>query len=69
PISQEYLGHWGSYADEMRADAFATALRALLDNQHEWPAISTALRERAQTSFSWEAAGQQISEVYDLICD
>ncbi len=67
PVSQEYLGHWGSYAQHMSAAAFADALRDLLRAEHEWPTIGNALRGRARARFSWEAAGKQISEVYDLI--
>jgi glycosyltransferase involved in cell wall biosynthesis len=69
PISDEYLGAGGSYAEQMDAPSFAAAIRALLDREADWPDISQMLRERAQTRFSWEAAGRQISEIYDLIAD
>lgn len=69
PVSREYLGHWGSYAREMSPDSFADALRELLDTPHEWPATGNALRDRVQVKFSWRAAGRQISEIYDMICD
>jgi glycosyltransferase involved in cell wall biosynthesis len=69
PISREYLGHWGSYAREINASAFANTLGELLENEHEWGPISNALRERVRAKFSWDAAGHIISEVYDLICE
>ncbi|HEX8684422.1 MAG TPA: glycosyltransferase family 4 protein [Ardenticatenaceae bacterium] len=69
PVSREYLGHWGSYAPEMTPTSFAAALSDLLENDHEWSATGNALRARVRSNFSWEAAGKQISEIYDLISD
>lgn len=69
PVSHEYLGHWGSYAPEMSAPSFAEALGELLDNAHEWRATGNALRARVCAKFSWEGAGRQLSEIYDLICE
>jgi glycosyltransferase involved in cell wall biosynthesis len=68
-VSREYLGHWGSYAPEMSADSFAATLLELLENEHEWSVTGNALRDRVRAKFSWEAAGKQISEIYDLICE
>ncbi len=66
-VSHEYLGHWGSYAPEMNADSFARTLGELLENHHEWTTMGNALRERVKQKFSWENAGRQISQVYDVI--
>ncbi|MBA3530871.1 MAG: glycosyltransferase family 4 protein [Ardenticatenales bacterium] len=69
PVSREYLGHWGNYATEQSPVAFANKLNNLLDNGHEWATVGNALRNRVQKNFSWRGAGQQISEIYDLICE
>lgn len=68
-VSREYLGNWGSYAPDMTADSLAATLLALLDSEHEWSTTGNALRDRVRANFSWQAAGKQISEIYDLICE
>lgn len=69
PVSREYLGHWGSYAPLMTADSFALALGELLANPDEWHSIAQALRQRVCANFSWENAGKQLTQIYDLICE
>lgn len=64
-VSREYLGDWGLYAEKHDAAGFANALFAALDNRHEWPILSRALRRRVQEDFSWEEAARVISQVYD----
>ena len=69
PVSHEYLGDAGRYAPLMTADSFAATLNDLLEEWHEWPALGYALRERVCANFSWERAGKQLSQIYDLICE
>lgn len=69
PVSYEYLGPWGRYAPEMTATSFAKTLGQLLADEHDWYALGRGLRERVCEKFSWERAGQQLSEVYDWICE
>ena len=66
-VNREYLGDLGHYPRDDSPVAFADALGELLDSPHEWPALGAALRRRVRAHFSWEAAGVQISEIYDLI--
>ncbi len=66
-VSREYLGNWGYYAPEMTPVSFAATLGELIENHHEWTTMGNALRDRVQRLFSWENAGRQISEIYDLI--
>lgn len=66
-VSREYLGNWGYYAPEMTPEHFAETLGDLIENHHEWTSMGNALRDRVQRLFSWENAGRQISEIYDVI--
>lgn len=66
-VSREYLGNWGYYAPDMTPTSFAQTLGELIENQHEWTTMGNALRDRVQRKFSWENAGRQISEIYDVI--
>ncbi len=68
PVSREYLGNWGYYASDMTAASFAESLNDLLASEEEWNSIGIALRDRVQDKFSWQGAGRQISEIYDVIC-
>lgn len=69
PVSREYLGQAGRYAPLMNADSFAQTLANLLEDWREWPDLGNQLRERVCAKFSWERAGEQLSEIYDLICE
>lgn len=67
PVSREYLGEWGLYADQHDAEGFARTLQKILDESHEWPILGRALRRRVEEQFSWNDAARIISEVYDSI--
>ena len=69
PVSREYLGYAGRYAPQMTPDSFAVTLNHLLDASDEWPELGDMLRKRVCANFSWERAGEQLSEIYDLICE
>ena len=70
PVSREYLGDYGLYANERTAPALAAALGQALDMP---PAARAArgqrLRERARLLFSWERAGEQIVAVYRALVE
>lgn len=68
PVHREYLGELGVYAERGRADALAEAVGWLLDNEQHGRAVGAQLRERAQTLYSWDQAGQRIEEIYDQVC-
>jgi glycosyltransferase involved in cell wall biosynthesis len=65
PVSREYLGKFGVYA-EPAGDVLALAdgLQGLLERSDHWPALGRALRERAAQHFSWERTGRHLVKVY-----
>lgn len=67
PVSQEYLGDLGIYAERGNHVALAEAMGALLEDGRRAAALGRDLRKRAIKGYSWERAGEKIVEVYDLI--
>ncbi len=67
PVSREYLGEWGVYAEPFSAKAFAQALLDLLETPHEWTILGKALRRRVQERFSWDEAARFITAVYERV--
>lgn len=67
PVSREYLGEWGVYADPFSAQSFAQALLNLMETPHEWPILGEALRRRVQERFSWDEAARFITSVYERV--
>ncbi|RME10505.1 MAG: glycosyltransferase family 1 protein [Ardenticatenia bacterium] len=67
PVSREYLGEWGVYAEPFSAESFARALLDLLETPHEWPILGNALRRRVQERFSWDQAARFITSVYERV--
>ena len=68
PVSREYLGELGVYAERGNHAALAEAMGALLEDGERAAALGRALRQRAMERYSWEAAGRKIVEIYDSIC-
>lgn len=65
PVSQEYLGPLGTYADERgSAESLADAIAPLLSDDDARRALGRRLRERAQRCFSWDQSGRQLLQVY-----
>jgi len=70
PVSREYLGEWGLYASERTAQALAVTLRQLLDTQNTQRVdLGRRLRGRAQTLFSWDRVGEQLTAVYRALAE
>ncbi len=67
PVSREYLGDLGIYAERGSYMALAEAMVTLLEDEERAAALGQALRKRAIENYSWERAGRKIVEVYDLI--
>jgi len=68
PVSREYLGELGVYAERGSYAALAEAMAALLEDGGRAAALGRALRQRAMERYSWEVAGRKIVEIYDSIC-
>jgi len=67
PVSREYLGDWGVYAERGNPAALAEALDAILSDEERAAALGAGLRQRAVERYSWEQAGRQIMGIYDLL--
>jgi glycosyltransferase involved in cell wall biosynthesis len=65
PVSREYLGSLGVYAERIgSAEALAEALSRLLSARADWARLGARLRERAARHFSWERFGRQLQTIY-----
>ena len=65
PVSREYLGSLGVYAERIgSAEALAEALSRLLSARSDWARLGARLRERAARHFSWERFGRQLQTIY-----
>jgi len=68
PVSREYLGDWGVYAERGNPAALAEALGSILADKERATALGVGLRQRAMERYSWEQAGRQILGIYDSLC-
>lgn len=65
PVSREFLGDGGIYANEPSSQALAAALNRALDlSAGERARLGGYLRRRAINHFSWQRSGEQIEAVY-----
>jgi glycosyltransferase involved in cell wall biosynthesis len=70
PVSREYMGALGVYAGRTGDPvALADAVAGLLDDPQRRAELGRALRERVACHFSWERAGQRLSNVYSSILE
>ncbi len=68
PVSREFLGHHGIYAEERTADGLAAALEQALDTPPKVrERTGDLLRQWAITHYSWEKTGKQIELVYGAV--
>lgn len=65
PISHEYLGSLGVYAERGNPRSLAEKLREVLDAPIRYVEVGRQLRKRAVAELSWEAATDRIEEVYE----
>lgn len=68
PVSREYLGDLGVYAEAGDHISLAEAIESLLSDEKKAAALGRKLRERAMREYSWERAGERILEIYDSLC-
>ncbi len=64
-VHREYLSDLGIYAPPGDIEAFTKCLADLLADPSEWDCLGRKLRQRAQTHYSWQAAGHKIVNVYE----
>jgi glycosyltransferase involved in cell wall biosynthesis len=66
PVSREYLGAQGIYAQPGDVDSLADALVAALDGDHR--ARAAQLRQIAIECYSWDQAAGAILQAYGAVC-
>lgn len=67
PVHREYLGEWGVYAPVGDVAAFTAAVAALANDPERRSCLGQALRQRAETHYSWQRAGRKIEKVYQKL--
>ncbi len=65
PVSREYLGDWGVYAQPGNPVALAQAINSLLGDEEQALELGRQLRERAVEHYSWKKAGKEIVKIYN----
>jgi glycosyltransferase involved in cell wall biosynthesis len=68
PVSREFLGPLGVYAEPGNYISLADAIQSLLDDPKLTQSLGERSRRRAAQDFSWEQAGQHILSIYDQLC-
>lgn len=70
PVSREYLGKLGVYAEPVGdAPGLARALAFILRNPGAGQELGNKLRERAERYFSWQRTGRQLRRLYETLWD
>jgi glycosyltransferase involved in cell wall biosynthesis len=67
PVSREFLGELGVYAQHGDAASLADAVHILLSNPKGARARGQALRKRAVERFSWANAGVKLMDIYQRL--
>ncbi len=67
PVSREFLGEFGVYAEPGDAASLARALQSLLSDPQGAQAKGQALRKRAVENFSWANAGVKLMGIYQSL--
>jgi glycosyltransferase involved in cell wall biosynthesis len=68
PVSYEYLGELGVYAESGNPKALAGAISSLLDDEERAIELGMKLRKKAVEAYSWEGAVERIVGIYSEIC-
>jgi len=68
PVSREYLGDLGVYAEAGDPLSLAEAIGSLLSDEEKAATLGRRLREQAMRDYSWERAGERILGIYDSLC-
>lgn len=67
PVSREFLGDLGVYAEPANPLALADAFQSLLTNLESAARLGRRLRQRAAEFYSWEQSGRRILSIYDRL--
>ncbi len=67
PVSREFLGELGVYAEPNDASSLASALHSLLSDAQGARTRGQALRQRAVERFSWANAGVKLMDIYQSL--
>jgi glycosyltransferase involved in cell wall biosynthesis len=67
PVSREFLGPLGVYAESVNDRALADALHSLLSDPQGAKELGRRLRQRAADHYSWEQSGAHILSIYDQL--
>jgi glycosyltransferase involved in cell wall biosynthesis len=67
PVSREFLGGLGVYAQVGDPHALTNALQSLLADPVKARSLGRRLRQRAAEHYSWDQAGRQILSIYDRL--
>ncbi|HYP41946.1 MAG TPA: glycosyltransferase family 4 protein [Chloroflexia bacterium] len=65
PVSREYLGPLGVYAERGNSRSLAEKLRQALDNPDQYKEVGAKLRQECVSRLSWDAAIDRIEAVYE----
>jgi glycosyltransferase involved in cell wall biosynthesis len=68
PVSREYLGEWGIYAEPGNVERLGQALLAALQAPQEARSRGQHLRARIVERYTWAHGGLQIVDVYKKVC-
>ncbi len=68
PVSREYLGEYGLYAERGNVDSLADKLLVALQDPAAAQRRGELGRKRILEHYTWRQGAQQIVEVYDQIC-
>jgi glycosyltransferase involved in cell wall biosynthesis len=67
PVSREYLGEWGIYAELGDAHSLARGILSLLQDRERRAKVGGMLRERAVGLYSWSRFQDQLRELYTAV--
>ncbi len=65
PVSREFLGGLGVYAEMGNPHSLADAVQSLLADPAQARSLGQRLRQRAAEQYSWQQAGRRIVSIYD----
>jgi len=66
PVSREYLGEWGTYAEAVDERSLAKAVASLLDDGELATERGAALRERAKRLYSPTVFREKLNSIYSV---
>jgi glycosyltransferase involved in cell wall biosynthesis len=68
PVSREFLGEWGIYAERGSVESLAQSLLAMLDHGGDARVRGEQVRKRVVEGCTWGQGIQRVVEVYQKVC-